>query len=183
MGLGLAIVARAVQLLGGEIKVRSLVGRGTCFSMRLPGSSVQPRGKVPEIAPALTSTRRRVLVLDDDALIRDSMRTLLASMGFKPTVGATLNALLPVAKQDRTEIAAILVDYRLQDGFSGIDAARRLRETVGVDVPVIIITGDTSPDRLRTLRQSGFPIVHKPLDHHALLVAIGLNVDGNGAAL
>ena len=183
MGLGLAIVARAVQLLGGEIKVRSLVGRGTCFSVRLPGSSVQPRGKVPEIAPALASTRRRVLVLDDDALIRGSMRALLASMGFKSTVEATLNALLPVAKQDRTEIAAILVDYRLQDGFSGIDAARRLREVVGVDVPVIIITGDTSPDRLRTLRQSGFPIVHKPLDHHALLVAIGLNVDGNGAAL
>lgn len=183
MGLGLAIVARAVQLLGGEIKVRSLVGRGTCFSVRLQGSSVQPRGKVPEIAPALVSTRRRVLVLDDDALIRGSMRTLLASMGFKPTVEATLNALLPVAKQDRTEIAAILVDYRLQDGFSGIDAARRLREVVGVDVPVIIITGDTSPDRLRTLRQSGFPIVHKPLDHHALLVAIGLTVDGNGAAL
>ena len=183
MGLGLAIVARAVQLLGGEIKVRSLVGRGTCFSVRLPGLSVQPHGKVPEIAMALASTRRHVLVLDDDALIRDSMRTLLASMGFKPTVEATLNALLPVAKQDRTEIAAILVDYRLQDGFSGIDAARRLREVVGVDVPVIIITGDTSPDRLRTLRQSGFPIVHKPLDHHGLLVAIGLTVDGNGAAL
>ena len=183
MGLGLAIVARAVQLLGGEIKVRSLVGRGTCFSVRLPGSAMPPRGKVPEIAPTVASTRRRVLVLDDDALIRDSMRTLLVSMGFKPTVEATLNALLPVAKQDRTEIAAILVDYRLQDGFSGIDAARRLREAVGVDVPVIIITGDTSPDRLRTLRQSGFPIVHKPLDHHALLVAIGLNVDGNGAAL
>ena len=104
-------------------------------------------------------------------------------MGFKPTVEATLHALIAVAKQDRAEIAAVLVDYRLRDGFTGIDAARCLREAAGFDVPVIIITGDTSPARLRSLRQSGFPIVHKPLDHHALLAAMGLNVDGSGAAL
>ncbi len=183
MGLGLAIVARAVQLLGGEINVRSRIGHGTCFSVRLPGASVKPRGKVRETTPASPSTRRRVLVLDDDALIRDSMRTLFESMGFKPTVAATLHALLPAARQDRAEIAAILVDYRLQDGFSGIDAARRLREATGGDVPVIIITGDTSPNRLRALRQSGFPIVHKPLDHHALCAAMGLSSDGKGVTL
>ena len=180
MGLGLAIVARAVQLLGGEINVRSQVGRGTCFSVRLPGSSVRPRSKLREITPALASTRVRVLVLDDDALIRDSMRTLFESMGFKPTVAASLHALLPVAKQDRAEIAAILVDYRLQDGFSGIDAARRLRDATGGEVAVIIITGDTSPDRLRTLRQSGFPIIHKPLDHQALWTAMGLHSESKG---
>ena len=183
MGLGLAIVARAVQLLGGDITVRSRVGRGTCFSVCLPGPSVQPRGQVRTIAPALASVRRRVLVLDDDALIRDSMRTLFESMGFKPTVEATLHALIPVATQDRAEIAAILVDYRLQDGFSGIDAARRLREATGFAVPVIIITGDTSPDRLRELRQSGFRIVHKPLDHQALLAAMELSGEGTGATL
>ena len=183
MGLGLAIVARAVQLLGGDINVRSQLGRGTCFSVRLPGLSVKPVGKVLEAMPAMASSRRRVLVLDDDALIRDSMRTLFESMGFKPTVEATLHALIAVAKQDRAEIAAVLVDFRLRDGFTGIDAARRLREATGFDVPVIIITGDTSPDRLRSLRQSGFPIVHKPLNHQALLAAMGLNVDGSGAAL
>ncbi len=177
MGLGLAIVARAVQLLGGEINVRSELGRGTCFSLRLLGPAVQPQGTVREPTRALESARRRVLVLDDDALIRDSMRTLFESMGFKPTVEATLHALLPMAQQERADIAAIVVDYRLLDGFSGIDAARRLRDATGGDVPVIIITGDTSPDRLRTLRQSGFSVVHKPLDHQALLVAMGLRYD------
>ena len=177
MGLGLAIVARAVQLLGGEINVRSQVGRGTCFTVRLPGPSVQPQGTVREPTRTVASARRRILVLDDDALILDSMRTLFESMGFKPTVEPTLHALLPIAQQDRADIAAIVVDYRLLDGFSGIDAARRLRDATGGEVPVIIITGDTSPDRLRTLRQSGFPIIHKPLHHHALLVAIGLRYD------
>ena len=174
MGLGLAIVARAVALLGGDIKVRSQVGRGTCFSVRLPGPSLYPQGMPMQPIALVESHRRRVLVLDDDALIRDSMRTLFESMGFSPTTEATVAALIPIAQRDRAEIAAILVDYRLQDGFTGIDAARRLRDVTGGDVAVIIITGDTSPERLRSLRQSGFPVIHKPLDHHALLTAMGL---------
>lgn len=180
MGLGLAIVARAVQLLGGEINVRSQVGRGTCFSVRLPGVSSRPRDRLPEPAAASTHDRRHVLVLDDDALIRDSVRTMFESMGFKASVEATLNALLPLARQDRADIAAILVDYRLHDGFSGIEAARRLRDATGGQVPVIIITGDTSADRLRSLGESGFPILHKPLDHHRLFAAIGLRAKSSG---
>jgi two-component system, sensor histidine kinase len=172
MGLGLAIVARAVGLLGGEISVRSHVGRGTCFTLSLPGACQRARAITTEPIQSVASSKRRVLVLDDDALIRDSMRTLLLSMGLEPIVEATLAALLPAAKQFHTEIAAVLVDYRLQNGFTGIEAARSLQEALGDSVLVIIVTGDTSPDRLRSLRNSGFPVVHKPLNQEALLKAL-----------
>lgn len=181
MGLGLAIVARATALLGGRISVRSHAGRGTCFSVYLPGPSVRPHMPPSATAPvAPTHHRRNVLVLDDDALIRDSMRTLFESVGYSLTAAATLEELLPIAKNERAGIAAILVDYRLRDGFSGIDAACQLRDATSGEAPVIIVTGDTSPDRLRSLRQSGFLVVHKPLDHHVLLAAMGLLIRNQG---
>ncbi len=175
MGLGLAIVARAASLLGGGIDVRSQLGRGTCFTLRLPGGVSRTRiDALPLQETAIANPKRCVLVLDDDALIRDSMRALFQSMALHPILEPTLAALLPFATQNRNEIAAVLVDYRLQNGFTGIEAARSLREIVGDDVPIIIITGDTSPDRLRSLRDSGFPVVHKPLDQQALFAAMGM---------
>ena len=148
MGLGLAIVARSATMLGAELSVRSNVGRGTCFSLRLPTTSIaQNVSSAPVVRPVnapLTgiavqpheNSRRRVLVLDDDVLIRDSMRSLLATLRFDTTTAGTVAALLPIAERERDQIAAAVVDYRLQDGFTGIDAARKLQTVLRAGVPV-----------------------------------------------
>lgn len=181
MGLGLAIVARSVALLNGEIEVRSVLGRGSCFSLRLPGGSVAQRPIAIQGQERAMGSRRVVLVLDDDALIRSSMHALLAAWGYEPKMASTLVMLLPVAAQECDRVAAVIVDYRLQDGFTGIDAARKLRERVGITVPVMIITGDTSPERLRALEASGFPVMHKPLNPEELRTRLTLSVDTTGA--
>jgi signal transduction histidine kinase/ActR/RegA family two-component response regulator len=168
MGLGLAIVARCVALLGGEIEARSILGRGSCFSVILPGAVVARRPMTASRPERAIGNRRVVLVLDDDALIRDSMRALLQAWGYEPKVEATLAALLSVAAVERDKVGAVIVDYRLQDGFTGINAAHRLQQIVGSQIPVMLITGDTSPERLRALEASGFPVMHKPLDSEQL---------------
>lgn len=182
MGLGLAIVARSVATLGADINVRSRVGHGTCFTLRMQlASATQTTAKHDVTAKATTHItgreheRRRVLVLDDDVLIRDSMRSLFTSLGFEATTASTVGALLPIAENSRADVAAAVVDYRLHDGFTGIGAARKLKKILGADVPVVLITGDTSADRLRVLAVSGFPVLHKPLNPDQLLAALGLN--------
>ena len=182
MGLGLAIVARSAMMLGAEVNVRSRVGRGTCFSLRLPGVSVNTQAlkrmnaSVADNAPPKPEhNRHRVLVLDDDALIRNSMRSLFATLGLEATAEGTVSALLPIAEKERRHIAAAVVDYRLQDGFTGIEAARKLQKVLGDGVPVVLITGDTSAERLRLLGVSGFPVLHKPLNPDQLLSALGVN--------
>ena len=181
MGLGLAIVSRSATMLGSEVNVRSNVGRGSCFTLQFPGAPAQLSARSPTRSlTTLTSQsgeheRRRILVLDDDVLIRDSMRSLFASLGLEATAESTVNALLPVAEAEHRHIAAAVVDYRLHDGFTGIDAARKLQKILGANVKIVLITGDTSAERLRVLGASGFAVLHKPLNPDQLLAALGLS--------
>jgi len=178
MGLGLAIVARSVRLLGGDIKVSSRLGSGTCFTVTLPGTALPRRNHVTSVVRPVTHDRQLVLVLDDDALIRSSMQTLFSALGVSVHAEASIAPLLDVARQEKASVAAIVVDYRLLDGFTGIEAANRLREVVGAVVPIVLITGDTSAERLRALTASGFPVLHKPLDSDRLLAALGMSGGG-----
>lgn len=183
MGLGLAIVARSATMLGAEVNVRSRWGRGTCFTLRLPEMATpidmpqHPHSEAPTAVSARSNEhqRRCVLVLDDDALIRDSMGSLFSSLGLDAKAESTVGALLLIADRQRANVAAVVVDYRLADGFTGIEAAGKLRNTLGTGVPIVLITGDTSADRLRILGACGFTVLHKPLDPDQLLVALGLN--------
>ncbi len=58
---------------------------------------------------------------------------------------------------------AIVADYRLREGRTGVEAIRRIRAMVGADVPSIIITGDTSTEGLREARASGVTVLQKPV--------------------
>jgi CheY-like chemotaxis protein len=69
-------------------------------------------------------------------------------------------------------VQLILADYRLADGITGIEAVGLLRDFLGHDVPALIVTGDTAPDRLCRLHDSGFPVLHKPIQADALLAAM-----------
>ena len=66
----------------------------------------------------------------------------------------------------------IIADYRLRDEKTGDMAIRQVREEVNMDVPAMIITGDTSPARLREATASGFPLLHKPVIAEDLYKAI-----------
>ncbi len=175
MGLGLAIVARSVQLLGGSVDLRSVLGRGSCFSVRIPVAAKRSRAKSLVITTLNPVTqRRKILILDDDPLVRDSMTALFDAHGYEPIARATFDELRDTM-DDPHAIAAVVVDYRLQDGFTGIEAAQRIRARLGDVVPVVMVTGDTSIERLRLLQESGFPVEHKPIDIRRFLATINAN--------
>jgi CheY-like chemotaxis protein len=58
----------------------------------------------------------------------------------------------------------IICDYRLRAGENGIEVVEMLRNEFNVDIPAVLVTGDTAPDRLRDAEASGLPILHKPLN-------------------
>jgi signal transduction histidine kinase/CheY-like chemotaxis protein len=166
LGLGLAIVQGSAGLLGGEVGVKSAVGRGSCFSVSVP--QMEPV-QVPETAaPAKPAERSRlVLVVDDDPAIRDAMRHLLEAWGHGVPTAASLDEAAKHARQ-QPDIDLLLTDYRLPQGATGIEAVDAVRAALGREIEAAIITGDTSPATLRSIQARGLRLLHKPLDEEEL---------------
>jgi len=167
LGLGLAIVRGSAELLGGEVDVEGVGGRGSCFSISVPRT--EPAVPAKEVAtPSPPAERSRlVLVVDDDPAIRDAMRHLLEAWGHVVLTASSLDEAAERARQ-RPSIDLLLTDYRLPGGATGIETVDAVRAEVGRMIEAAIITGDTSPATLRGIQSRGLRLLHKPLDEERL---------------
>ncbi len=175
MGLGLSIVQRSVQLLGGEIRVRSTPGKGSVFTLILPRAAVQASAPLPAAAGAhaldvmdgvdtvLARDRRAVLVIDNDPEVRESMQRLLQVWGYHALVAANVDEACKAARQNRESLALVLSDFSLDDGITGIDVIDAVQRDINLEVPAIIITGDTSAEPIEQAASRGYKLVYKPI--------------------
>jgi len=162
LGLGLAIVKRLADLLHCPMTVNSRPHEGSVFRITVPYvTSGMPIVKtVRSFVNDLQGTR--VLVIDDEAMIRLGMRKVLEEWDCEvmeaESIGQALNILKPECAIDM-----ILTDYRLRENETGIEAIQRIHAACDNSLPAIILTGDTDPQRLREAKESGFRLLHKPV--------------------
>lgn len=171
LGLGLAIVDRLGRLLGHPVELASQTGKGSCFSVTIPRVAARDAPAAPPSARSLHADPvrgRTIVVIDDDALVLDGMRGLLQSWECH-VVAATSSAgaLARLAELGRPP-DAIVSDYRLAGGESGIEAIASLRGALGAAIPAFLISGDTAPEPLRDAGASGYLLLHKPVPPMAL---------------
>lgn len=168
LGLGLAIVKRLAQLLNHGLKVTSNLGRGSCFSITLPLALVAPKslsGVLTEQSIQLNDSLmgRQVLVLEDDSAVLEGMQGLLTRWGCRVMTAGSYEEAQRKLNESKQKLELLIVDYRLPGSISGIEIARQLQKRLSNPLAVIIITGDTEPERLREADASGYPLLYKPV--------------------
>jgi two-component system, sensor histidine kinase len=170
LGLGLAIVRRIAELLDLDYGVESVVTQGTTFYVLVPHGDL---ARSMPTDPIHSASRQklsglRVLVIDDDLAVRDSMRTLLTAWDCEVAIASDAEQALVVARAAFAVPDVMVVDYRLRDERTGVEAIAQVRAAFKVEIPALIVSGDTAPERLREVAASGHTLIHKPAQPAAL---------------
>jgi signal transduction histidine kinase/CheY-like chemotaxis protein len=166
LGLGLAIVERLSKLMQHPIAVESEPGKGSVFTIYVP---IGDRAAIAVAHPSQTQvgpldlTDLVVLVIDDEADIREGMKTLLGQWGCRLFLAGSEEEAIESLRQVEYSPDVIIADYRLREDRTGAQAIKRIQEIYGNTIPSLIITGDTAPDRLREALASGHHLLHKPV--------------------
>jgi signal transduction histidine kinase/CheY-like chemotaxis protein len=165
LGLGLPIARRIAHLLGSELELRSTSGRGSVFSFNVQlGDPAVVVHAPPELAVSGDALAGRcVIVIDDEAAIREGMHELLSQWGCTSLEAASAAQALELLDARNAVPELVLADYRLTQGSNGAYAVQLLRERFGEALPALLITGDTGPERLQEAKASGLHMLHKPV--------------------
>lgn len=163
MGLGLSIVKGLCEKLDLRLRVESEPGVGSRFELQL-GTAIDCDdllGRTNHLPGK--SLAARILVIDDERSILDATEILLQNWGCEVITASDKAETLRAIADNNAPPDFLLSDYRLPGDESGIDVVHLVRDWLGCEVPAVIITGDTSPERLAEVAASGLPLLHKPL--------------------
>ncbi|HWA72117.1 MAG TPA: HAMP domain-containing protein [Polyangiaceae bacterium] len=196
-GLGLTISREIARLLGGSIEVKSVLGEGSTFTLRVPdaypGADVSLRDEqiyaatnaeedaIPDLPDDADFRGTRVLLVDDDLRNIFALRTVLEARGIEVLHAANGRIALDMLAAE-PDVDLVLMDTMMPE-LDGLSATRRIRETSRLaSLPIISLTAKAMQgDREKALEAGASGYVTKPVDPGKLLSVIHLWRQKSGA--
>lgn len=164
-GLGLSMVQGFVRQSGGEIHLESVLGAGTTVHLRLP--------RAIETADPATATGPRqkpaLLIVEDDAMVRDIILRAAAAVGFRTLAVATAEQALETLES--TTVDAMFADIMLGPGMDGLSLALQLRGRMP-ELPITLSSGYLASQFSRAEELREFAFLEKPFPMAALKAAL-----------
>lgn len=171
-GMGLAIVRGLVDLFGGTIQTDSRMGEGTTFTVTVPVVPVaapETNGAAQHAGGA--GARPRVLVVDDNPLVRDSLCEMVVHMGYTAVAAGDVDSALALAATHRSDVVLLDLHMPGRDGYAfltGLDAGA----TAGPRPPVIAVSADVAALTAGGADSPFFECLAKPVHYEVLRAAL-----------
>ncbi len=172
VGLGLAIVQRINKLLHLDLQLHSRCGSGTRFEFRLPSvhdsGQTTPRSE-QTLPPDITqSIDKDVWVIEDDAMVAEALQIQLHAWGCRVSLADSRATLEAIYQRSGRWPDIALIDDMLGEQESGLEIAEWLKQHLPAE-QLIIVTGNTLPERLEEVNNAGFQVILKPMSPQQLL--------------
>ncbi|HVK52940.1 MAG TPA: PAS domain-containing hybrid sensor histidine kinase/response regulator [Pseudoxanthomonas sp.] len=176
LGLGLSICQRISRLLGHHLDARSVVDRGSMFSIVVPrAANASLRAPSTRRAPALDSLAGlKVLCVDNDHEILEGMRALLGRWQVDVLTALTVDEALQQVTQAP---AVMLVDYHLHDRLDGLDTLDALRAACPCPIAGALLTADGRDELKQRARDRGYRLLTKPVKPASLRAFLAAHYD------
>jgi signal transduction histidine kinase len=159
IGLGLAIVERTARVIGAEISLRSMLGKGSRFSVALPMATTQRVLPISEqISTPRAQSRQAVLIVDDDKANCDAMESFVSQLGHDVFVAVSAKE----AMRSATQFDVALIDFNLGEGDDGLTLIATLRAE-NPDARYALVTATRPADYVERSELCGVSVLRKPL--------------------
>ncbi len=189
-GMGLAISRRLARLMGGDLTVRSIEGKGSCFTLTLPYEPAAPvaaplivEAAEPEPVEAAKTAPVRVLIVDDHEVNRRIVTLFIEPLGWAWTMAE--NGAEAVELCHRQAFDVILMDMQMpvMDGLAATQAIRAERGP-NQATPIVALSANAMDHHRKAWADVGVDdFLAKPIDPESLITTLAYKASGHTAAI